>query len=38
MAEHDLRAVAFPKLDEAQMAALGRCPLATFRLRLRAQP
>ena len=27
MAEHDLQSVAFPKLDEAQMAALGRCPL-----------
>ena len=25
MAENDLRAVAFPKLDEADMAALGRC-------------
>jgi thioredoxin reductase (NADPH) len=28
MAEHDLRAVAFPKLDEADMAALGRCASA----------
>ena len=27
MAEHDLRSVAFPKLDESQMAALDRCPL-----------
>ena len=27
MAEHDLHAIAFPKLDEAQLAALGRCPL-----------
>ena len=27
MAEHDLQSVAFPKLDEAQMAALDRCPL-----------
>ena len=26
MAEHDLNAVAFPKLDAAQLAALGRCP------------
>jgi thioredoxin reductase (NADPH) len=25
MADQDLRAVAFPKLDEAEMAALGRC-------------
>ena len=25
MAEHDLNAVAFPKLDEGQMAALARC-------------
>ena len=31
MAEHDLQSVAFPKLDEAQMAALGRCPLTTLR-------
>ena len=31
MAEHDLRAVAFPRLDEAQMAALGRCPLTTLK-------
>ena len=29
MAEHDLHAAAFPKLDEAQMAALGRCPLTS---------
>ena len=27
MAEHDLQSVAFPKLNEAQMAALDRCPL-----------
>ena len=27
MAEHDLRSVAFPKLDESQLAALDRCPL-----------
>jgi thioredoxin reductase (NADPH) len=27
MAEYDLRAVAFPKLDEVQMASLGRCRL-----------
>jgi hypothetical protein len=25
MAQNDLRAVAFPKLDETQIAALGRC-------------
>ena len=31
MAEHDLHAVAFPKLDEAQIAALGRCPLTTLK-------
>ena len=31
MAEHDLHAVAFPKLDEAQMAALGRCPLTKLK-------
>ena len=31
MAEHDLHAVAFPRLDEAQMAALGRCPLTMLR-------
>ena len=31
MAEHDLHAVAFPKLDEAQLAALGRCPLTKLR-------
>ena len=29
MAEHDLHSVAFPKLDEAQMAALERCPLTS---------
>ncbi|MDB5312806.1 MAG: thioredoxin reductase [Gemmataceae bacterium] len=34
MAEHDLTAVAFPRLDEAQLAALGRCPhTATKRFR-----
>jgi thioredoxin reductase (NADPH) len=27
MAEHDLRSVASPKLDESQLAALDRCPL-----------
>jgi thioredoxin reductase (NADPH) len=27
MAEHDLRSVAFPKLDESRLAALDRCPL-----------
>src|SRR5512146_2760450 len=31
MAEHDLDAIALPKLDEAQMAALGRCPLTMLR-------
>ena len=31
MTEHDLHAVAFPKLDEAQMAALERCPLTTLK-------
>ena len=27
MAEHELRSVASPKLDESQMAAMDRCPL-----------
>ena len=31
MAEHDLRSVAFPKLDDAQMASLGRCPLTKLK-------
>jgi thioredoxin reductase (NADPH) len=31
MAENDLRAVAFPKLDEAQMASLERCPLTVLK-------
>jgi hypothetical protein len=31
MTEHDLHAVAFPKLDEAQLAALGGCHLTTFK-------
>jgi thioredoxin reductase (NADPH) len=31
MAEHDLYAVALPKLDEAQIAALGRCVGASLR-------
>jgi thioredoxin reductase (NADPH) len=31
MAELDLQAVAFPKLSELQLAALGRCPLTTRR-------
>src|SRR5437899_1987280 len=31
MAEHDLHAIAFPKLDEAQIAALGRCIRATLK-------
>ena len=34
MAEHDLQSVAFPKLNEAQMAALDRC-LLTRRQRYR---
>ena len=31
MAEHDLRGVAFPKLDEFQRAAMGRCPLTVLK-------
>lgn len=31
MSEQHLKAVAFPTLDEAQMAALGRCPLTTLK-------
>jgi hypothetical protein len=31
MSEHQLKAVAFPTLDEAQMAALGRCPLTRLK-------
>ena len=31
MAENDLRAVAFPKLDDAQMAALERCSLTVIK-------
>ena len=31
MAEHDLDDIAFPKLDEAQMASLGRCPLTKLK-------
>jgi thioredoxin reductase (NADPH) len=31
MVEHDLHSVAFPRLDEAQMAALGRCPKSTLK-------
>jgi thioredoxin reductase (NADPH) len=31
MAEHDLHSVAFPKLDEGQIASLGRCPLTTLK-------
>src|SRR5438876_10260197 len=30
MAEHDLKGLAFPRLDEAQMAAMRRCPLTTL--------
>jgi thioredoxin reductase (NADPH) len=31
MAEHDLRGVAFPTLNESQMDALGRCPLTALK-------
>jgi thioredoxin reductase (NADPH) len=31
MAENDLRAVAFPTLNEAQLASLERCPLTLFK-------
>src|SRR5258708_4605820 len=31
MVEHDLYAVAFPKLEEAQIASLGRCSLTTLK-------
>ena len=31
MAENDLRAVAFPKLDETQLASLERCPLTVLK-------
>ena len=31
MAQNDLRAVAFPKLDETQIAALGRCAEASLK-------
>jgi thioredoxin reductase (NADPH) len=31
MSEHQLKAVAFATLDDAQMAALGRCPLTTLK-------
>jgi thioredoxin reductase (NADPH) len=31
MVEHDLRAVAFPKLTETQLAGLGRCSLTKLR-------
>jgi thioredoxin reductase (NADPH) len=31
MIEHDLQSVAFPKLDLAQIAALGHCPLTTLK-------
>lgn len=30
MVEHDLRAVAFPRLDESQMAAVEQCPLTAL--------
>ncbi len=31
MNNRDLRSVAFPKLDEQQIASLGECPLTTFK-------
>jgi len=31
MAAHDLYSIAFPVLDDAQIAALGRCAEATLR-------
>lgn len=31
MAEHDLHAAAFPRLDESHMAAVGRCPLTVLK-------
>jgi thioredoxin reductase (NADPH) len=31
MVEHDLNAEAFPKLNDAQLASLGRCPLSKLR-------
>jgi thioredoxin reductase (NADPH) len=31
MADHDLHAVAFPTLTEAQIATLGRCAKATLQ-------
>jgi thioredoxin reductase (NADPH) len=31
MAEHDLHAVAFPRLDESRIAALGRCAGVTLK-------
>ena len=31
MGEHDLKSLAFPVLDSAQMAALDRCPLTTLK-------
>jgi len=31
MIPHDLKAVAFPRLADAQMAAMGSCPLTTLR-------
>jgi thioredoxin reductase (NADPH) len=31
MAEHDLKDAAFPRLNEVQIAALGRCPLTVLR-------
>ena len=31
MVDQNLRSVAFPKLDLAQLASLGRCPLTTLK-------
>src|ERR1700722_3789704 len=31
MVPHDLKAVAFPRLADTQMAAMGSCPLTTLR-------
>lgn len=31
MSEHDLQSIAYPRLDEAEMASLGRCPLTKLR-------
>jgi len=31
MVEHDLHSIAFPKLDQSQLAALERCPRTTLK-------